>query len=81
MTPAEIQTVVSQTLQALGLLKPIVSQAEAYRMYGRSKVTYWTKVGLLKTAKDTTNGKKRYSRTELENIALKNNVLNKYLKP
>lgn len=80
MTTTEIQQVVNTTLIQLGLLKPYVTQAEAFRMYGRSKVELWVKEGWIKYLKDTETGSKRFQRTELEEVASKNNVLNKYLK-
>lgn len=78
MTPSEIQQIVNATLISLGLIKPYVTQAEAFRMYGRTNVERWVKEGLVKPVRDTETSTKRYLRTELEQTAINNNVLNKF---
>lgn len=82
MDSLEIQRVVHTVLEQLGLLKPYLSQAEAYRMYGRAKITQWIREGWIKPVKDTDNGKMRFERIHLAEVAANQNVLEKYkLKP
>lgn len=78
MTPTEIAQVVNITLEKLGLLKPYVSQAKAFRMYGRTNVERWVKEGWVKPVRDTETSSKRYNIWELEKVAFNNNVLNKF---
>ena len=78
MIPSEVEQVVNITLEKLGLLKPYVSQAKAFKLYGRTNVERWVKEGWVNPVRDTETSSKRYNIWELEKIALNNNVLKKY---
>jgi hypothetical protein len=71
---AASELAVSQTLMKLGLLKPYLSKAEAYKIYGRKQVDRWLREKLISKIKDGTNSSTiRLSRTELETIAATSN--------
>ena len=82
MTPREFRQVVSdvmeiavkQTLVSLGMLKPYLTKAEAYKIYGRKQVDRWLKEKLIEKIKDGTNTSSiRLSRIELEKVAATSN--------
>lgn len=79
MTTQEIQQVVSETLKQLGLVKATISQAEAFRRYGRGKVERWVAEGWISPVSDG-SGPKRYDIMQLYQVSKNNNALNKYLK-
>lgn len=49
MTDDKIRAVVLTTLTELGLVKPFISQSEAFRRYGRRKVERWQKQFIMET--------------------------------
>lgn len=56
-------------LKRLGLIKDEISQREAYREFGQSRVQSWRNMGLIKRIKaGPGNSKSTYSRIELETI-------------
>ena len=74
----EIEMIVQATLEQLGVLQPFMSQAEAFKMYGRGKVERWTKEGWINPVHDGTASKKRFGRLELISCARNNNCLNQF---
>jgi hypothetical protein len=64
----------NKVLERLGLNKPTLKKAEAYRLYGRKTVDRWLKENLVKPIKDRENtGTVRLSREELEKADLTSN--------
>lgn len=81
METHDIERVVELTLIKLGLLAPYVSQAQAIRMFGRSKVQKWYKERWIDYLRDEDNGGIRILRSQLDEVATRNNVLIKYMLP
>lgn len=82
MSPSEIKEVVRETLRQLGKLETVVIQAEAFRRYGRGRVTKLTGQGYLKRIRDDENGSIFYDAEQLTEVMKNNNVLEKFkLKP
>jgi hypothetical protein len=64
----------TRALTLAGVLKPCITKAEAFRMYGRANVESWIKAGLITSNKDGDfNSKVRLDRVKLEVIAKSNN--------
>ena len=84
MTPQEIsyivRTTVQTTLQELGLTGQYLSQAEAFRRFGRRKVQRWLDEGWLEYRNDERTGKKRFDRAEITAVAGTNNWERKFYK-
>jgi hypothetical protein len=63
-----------RALAQAGVIKPFLTQAEAFRQYGRATVESWVKAGLIKTHKDGDfNSQVRLDRVQLEALAKSNN--------
>lgn len=63
-----------KTLIAVGNIPEMISQREAYKLYGEGTVKRWVKEGLIKRHKDgDATSKVRYSRIELDTINRANN--------
>lgn len=88
--PFELQKMLTQAaeigataaMSKYGILKPYLSIAEAYRIYGRGNVDRWLKEKLIKRINDGEGTKIRLNRVELEIVAKTSNRLsyhrNKY---
>jgi hypothetical protein len=64
----------TRALAQAGVIKPLVTKAEAYRIYGRANVESWVRAGLIPIHKDGDfNTKVRLERIQLEVIAKSNN--------
>jgi len=80
MTQDEAKIFAIAILNELGIkLDPYIGQAEAFRLYGRTKVTRWKRDGRIKAVRDTETSRKRYSRIALEEENQRNYALDKYL--
>lgn len=63
-----------KTLIAVGQIPEMISQREAYKLYGEGVVKRWVKEGLLRRHKDgDATSKVRYSRIELDTLNRSNN--------
>lgn len=63
-----------KTLIAVGNIPEMISQREAYKLYGEGTVKRWVKEGLVKRHKDgDATSKVRYSRIELDTLNRANN--------
>jgi hypothetical protein len=64
----------TRALAQAGVIKPFLTQAEAFRLYGRGNVESWVTAGLILSKKDGDfNTKVRLDRIQLEVIAKSNN--------
>jgi len=64
----------TRALAQAGVIKPLVTKAEVYRLYGRANVESWVKAGLVEMHKDGDfNTKVRLERIRLDVIAKSNN--------
>lgn len=64
----------TKALIAVGQLPEMISQREAYKLYGPSTVKRWVKEGLIKRHKDgDATSKVRYSRIDLDILSKTNN--------
>ncbi len=62
-------------LAGAGLLKPYLSKAEAYRLYGRYKVDKWIRMQMVSVNQDLGNNDKgRIDRVEIEAVASSQNL-------
>lgn len=65
-----------KALIAAGQIPEMISQREAYRLYGEAAVKRWVSEGLIKRHKDgDSTSKVRYSRIELDTLNRTNNRL------
>lgn len=65
---------VKATLVELGLLKPFLTKAQAYKSYGRGTVDRWIGEGLVKIIKDGDSSSSiRINRMEIEGVAMASN--------
>lgn len=79
MTPSQIRAIVNETLRQTGYLPKVISQAEAWRMYGKGTVKRWETEGIISFAKnDGKTSKRRYDPLELEIASATPNHLRKY---
>jgi len=62
------ETATIRTLCAVGLLKPDMTKAEAYRIYGRAQVDRWITEGLIEPVQDGVKTKIRLDRIKLESL-------------
>ncbi|TKC01221.1 helix-turn-helix domain-containing protein [Pedobacter cryotolerans] len=63
-----------RAMQSVGAIKPYLSKAEAYKMYGEYTVERWIKEGLITPRKDGTHSSKwRIDRIEIEAISKTSN--------
>jgi len=60
-------------LVAAGEAPATISQAQAYKLYGRNDIDRWVQEGLIKRIQDGNHSKVRYSLIELTNVALNSN--------
>lgn len=67
----------TEMLAMTGGLKPYISKAEAYKMYGRGKVDKWIADGHLSISQDEvgTSSKMRINRGEIESLAEADDLL------
>jgi len=79
MTAEEAKIFALAMCVELRILKPEMSQAQAYRHYGRSRVEPLIDQKKVKVIQRTANGKHYLNVLELEEAIQKNNPLNKYL--
>lgn len=77
-----IRKIVKETHRQLGKLETHITQAEAYRRYGRRRVYNLRKQGYLKPVRDEEKTNMLYSVAELDEVMTRNNCLEKFkLKP
>ena len=63
-----------RALAQAGVIKPFLTQAEAFRQYGRTTVESWVRAGLIQSHKDGDfNSQVRLDRVQLEALAKSNN--------
>ncbi|MEI6059423.1 MAG: hypothetical protein WCR72_01890 [Bacteroidota bacterium] len=68
-----IKAVSGEVLRQAGLQKKYISQAEAFKTYGRGKVERWVRQERVTPFSDGGNTKKRYDPLQLEIAANRNN--------
>lgn len=69
----------NQAKEDLGVIKPFISKAEAYRKYGRSVVDRWISEGLISLIKDGPDSSKiRIERSQIEQVAISSNRISYY---
>lgn len=69
----------NQAKEDLGVIKPFISKAEAYRKYGRSTVDRWIGEGLIQLIKDGPGSSKiRIERSQIEQVAITSNRISYY---
>lgn len=62
-----------KALSQSGALKPYLSKAEAYKIYGRRNIDRWIKENLIEEITDGISTKIRLERIQLESIAKSSN--------
>lgn len=57
-----------KALTEAGILRPFISEREAFRLYGEAVVRRWVEEGLVHPKQDGPNCKKRIDRLEIESV-------------
>lgn len=82
ISPTELRNIIAEamdlqeqkTLSSLGILKPFITQTEAFELYGRGVVERWHSEGLITYEKDgERNSKIRIDRIKIELVAKTSN--------